>query len=68
MSRYVFEAIDDDGQVRNYVSESMRREGNRLVLRYRGVDVSLEISRICAWCSVDEDDDDIPVELRHFAA
>jgi hypothetical protein len=64
---YVFEAIDDDGEVRNYVAQIMRGEGNRLILRYNGLEASLEISRICTWCAVD-DDDDIPVELRNSDA
>lgn len=67
MKTYVFEAIDDDGEVRNYVAQIMRGEGNRLILRYNGLEASLEISRILTWCAVD-DDDDIPVELRHSDA
>lgn len=52
--RYVFDVIDDNGELRSYVSEFMRRDNDKLVVRYRGLEVRLEISRICDWCSVDE--------------
>lgn len=55
--RYVFEVVDDDGQTRVYVADFIRREGDRLQVKYRGLEVSFKISRICDWCPVGEEMD-----------
>ena len=55
--RYVFEVVDDDGAIRTYVVDFIRREADRLVVKYHGLKVNFEISRIRDWCPVSEDMD-----------
>ena len=50
---YVFEVIDDDGAVRNYVAKFMRREVDKLVVLHRGLQMSFAISQIRDWCTVE---------------
>lgn len=56
--RYIFEIIDDDGEVRAYIASSMRREADKLMVRNGEMEVGLEIFRICDWCAVSEDEDE----------
>jgi hypothetical protein len=50
---YVFEVVDEAGAVRNYVAKFMRREADKLVVDYRGLQVRFAISHIRDWCAVE---------------
>ena len=49
----VFEVVDEAGAVRNYVAKFMRREADKLVVDYRGLQVRFAISHIRDWCAVE---------------
>jgi len=50
---YVFEVVDEAGAVRNYVAKFMRREADKLVVDYRGLQMRFAISHIRDWCAVE---------------
>ncbi|MBD9511483.1 hypothetical protein IB265_32515 [Ensifer sp. ENS10] len=50
---YVFEVVDEAGVVRNYVAKFMRREADKLVVDYRGLQMRFAISHIRDWCAVE---------------
>ena len=58
---YVFEVVNDDGAIRTYVADFIRREADKLVVKYHGLEAKFEISRICDWCPVSEEKD-LPFE------
>jgi hypothetical protein len=49
---YVFEVVGDDGEIRNYVASFILRDGDKLVVSHRGLQVSFPLSHIRDWCSV----------------
>ncbi|MDX0766745.1 hypothetical protein GOD36_32515 [Sinorhizobium medicae] len=54
--RYIFEIVDDEGQIRAYVASYMYRKADKLIVLHRGAGVGIDICRICDWCAVDEDE------------
>ena len=50
---YVFEVVDEAGAVRNYVAKFMRRDADKLVVEYRGLQMRFTISHIRDWCAVE---------------
>ncbi|CAN7610911.1 hypothetical protein IB277_29200 [Ensifer sp. ENS07] len=50
---YVFEVVDEAGAVRNYVAKLMRREADKLVVEYRGLQTRFAIAHIRDWCAVE---------------
>ena len=68
--KFVFEVIDDDGEVRSYIASYMRREADKLMLRHRESEVRIELFRICDWCAVDEEEEQCLhlSETRRFGA
>ena len=50
---YVFEVVDEAGAIRNYVAKFMRREADKLVVEYRGLQMRFSISHIRDWCAVE---------------
>ncbi|MBK5571579.1 hypothetical protein [Ensifer sp. SSB1] len=50
---YVFEVVDEAGAVRNYVAKFMRREADKSVVEYRGLQMRFAILHIRDWCAVE---------------
>ncbi|ASJ62402.1 hypothetical protein SMB554_24705 (plasmid) [Sinorhizobium meliloti] len=54
--RYIFEIVDEEGQIRAYVASHMYRKANKLIVLHRGAEVGIDICRICDWCAVEENE------------
>lgn len=54
--RYIFEIVDDEGQIRAYVASHMYRKADQLIVLHRGAGVGIDICRICDWCAVEENE------------
>ncbi|RVG36421.1 hypothetical protein CN138_35260 [Sinorhizobium meliloti] len=46
--RYIFEIVDDEGQIRAYVASYMYRKADKLIVLHRGAGVGIDI---CPWIS-----------------